>query len=449
MRSVPPPGPRTLNPLGSYLPFARDPLGFLDRVRREHGPVARFRMGPIGIWLVAEPELIREVLVVRAASVHKPRGLEAAKVVLGEGLLTSDGESWRRRRRLTQPGFHAERLRAYAAVMARRARERVARWRDGEVVDAAAEMARLALEIVAEALFGQDRVEEIEPAAAAVSEAVDAFRIGRIPIAKLLDRLPIPPTRRLHAARDTLDAIVYRFIADRRARPGDDLLSLLLAAKDEEGGPGLSDREVRDEVMTLFLAGHETTANALAWAIDLVGRDRRVQERLEAEAERAGDLAEAALAGAAPAVAGPLELARRVVTETMRLRPPAWNVARSALEDFPLGPYTVRARDTVVTPQWVVHRDARFFPEPERFLPDRWSPEGRAALPRLAYFPFGAGPRQCLGEGFAWAEAAIALAAIAREVRLVPVSPAPPTPVPRITLRPGGGVPVRVLRRRR
>jgi len=439
MRTARPPGPRTCGPLGSYLPFAADPLGFLDRVRREHGPVARFRMGPIGIWLVAEPELIREVLVVRAASVKKPRGLEAARVVLGDGLLTSDGEPWRRRRRLVQPSFHAERMRGYAEVMARRVRERVARWRDGEVLDAAAEMARFALEVVAEALLGQALVREIEPAAEAVAEAVDAFRIGRIPIAKLLDALPLPATRRLHRARDTLDALVYRFIADRRARPGEDLVSMLLSARDEEGGPGLSDREVRDEVMTLFLAGHETTANALAWAIDLVGRDPEVRARLEAEADAASD----------PADPAPLEETRRVITEAMRLRPPAWNVARAALEDFPLGPHTVRAGETVVTPQWVVHRDARFFPEPERFLPGRWTPEFRAALPRLAYFPFGAGPRQCIGEGFAWAEATLALAAIVREVRLVPLSPTPPVPVPRITLKPGGGVPVRVERRGR
>jgi cytochrome P450 len=429
---------------GSYRAFARDPLGFLEALAREHGPVATFRIGPRRIWSLADPELVREVLVVRPGSFRKDRGLDAARTVLGDGLLTSGGETWKRHRRLVQPAFHPERLTAYARVMAARATARVARWRDGERLDAAAEAAALALEIVAEALFGVDVSPELGAIAGAVADAVDGFRIGRIPFAPLLDRLPVPSTLRIRRARRTLDAIVHRLVAERRARAGDDLVSRLLAARDEDGGPGLDDREVRDEVMTLFLAGHETTANALAWTVDLVGRHPEVETRLEAEVD-------AVLGGARPVAAEDLprlELTRRVVTESMRLYPPAWTVARRAVEDVPVGGHLVRAGETVVMSQWVIHRDPGLHPEPLRFDPDRWLPERRAALPRLAYFPFGAGPRICVGEGFAWAEATLALAAIAARVRLVPERPAPPTPVPRITLRPGGGVPVRVRLRR-
>jgi cytochrome P450 len=428
---------------GSYRAFARDPLGFLEALARDHGPVATFRIGPRRIWSLVDPELVREVLVVRPQSFAKDRGLDAARVVLGEGLLTSGGELWRRHRRLVQPAFHPDRLAAYARVMAAKANARVARWRDGERLDLAAEAYALALEIVAEALFGADVSADLGPIARAVGEAVDGFRIGRIPFAPLLDRLPIPSTLRVRRARRTLDAIVHRLVAERRARPGDDLVSRLLAARDEEGGPGLDDAEVRDEVMTLFLAGHETTANALAWTVDLLGRHPEWEARLHSEVD-------GALGGreVGPEDLPRLELARRIVSEAMRLYPPAWTVARRALEDVPVGAHLVRRGETVVMSQWVIHRDPRLFAEPLRFDPDRFLPARRAALPRLAYFPFGAGPRICIGEGFAWAEATLALAAIARRARLELESASPPAPVPRITLRPGGGVPVRVRLRR-
>ncbi|WP_242346466.1 cytochrome P450 [Anaeromyxobacter terrae] len=433
------PGPRTFSPGGSYRPFARDPLGFLTGLRRTYGTVARFRVGPRRVYLLSDPELVREVLVVHAARVRKDRGLEAARTVLGDGLLTSSGETWRRHRRLVQPAFHPDRIAAYAPVMAARAAARVERWRDGQRLDAAAEMAALALEIVAAALFGAEVGREVDRIAATVGEAVDAFRISRIPLAPLLDRLPVASTRRVRRAREALDRTVLGFVAARRARPGDDLVSALIGARDAEGGLGLTDREVRDEAMTLFLAGHETTANALAWTIDLVGRHPEVEARLRDEVARA-------TRGRPPSAKDVpcLEYVRRVLTEAMRLYPPAWTVARRAVEDLELPGVTIRRGETAVMSQWVIHRDPVLYPEPERFDPDRWLPERHARLPRLAYFPFGAGPRICVGEGFAWTEAVLALAAIVRRVRLVPLSPTPPVPVPRITLRPGGGVPVRV-----
>ncbi|BDG04369.1 cytochrome P450 [Anaeromyxobacter oryzae] len=440
-----PPGPRTLRPGGSWRAFGRDPLGFLERLARTYGPVAHFRIGPRHVFVLSDPDLVREVLVVSPERFRKDRGLEMARVMLGDGLLTAHGETWRRHRRLAQPAFHPDRIAGAAAVMARRAAARVARWRDGDAIDAHREMAALALEIVAEALFGADVEAEIPAIARALDDAVESFRMSRIPFAPLLDRLPVPSTVRVHRARRTLDAILYRMIAARRAAGGggDDLLGRLLAARDAEGGGALSDLELRDEAMTIFLAGHETTGDALAWTIDLLGRNPGARARLEAEVD-------AVLGGRPPAPADVdrLPYARRVLTEGMRLYPPAWTLARQAIADVPLGGFVLPARATAMLPQWVIHRDPGLYPEPDRFDPDRWLPERRAGLPRLAYFPFGAGPRICIGEGFAWTEGVLALAAIASRVRLVPLAPVPPVPLPRITLRPGGGVPVRVELRR-
>jgi cytochrome P450 len=446
VRAAPtPPGPRTLNPAGSWLAFARDPLAFLTRLAREHGGLAEFRIGPRRTFALSDPELVHEVLVAQPQRFTKDRGLEAAKALLGEGLLTSRGDVWRRHRRLVQPAFHRERIAGYAAVMARRAAARVERWRDGERLDAAREMTRLALEIVAEALFGADVEGDVEAVGRALDAAVDSFRMGRIPIALLLQRLPVPSTLRLRRARAALDAVVYRILAQRRARgPGEegDLLGALLAARDAESGAPLSDLEVRDEVMTLFLAGHETTANALAWTIDLLGRHPEIERRVRDEVD-------AVLGGRAPAAddVPRLDLTRRALTEAMRLYPPAWILARRALDPVRLGGFMLPAGASALMSAWVVHRLPSLYDDPQHFDPDRWLPERRAHLPRLAYFPFGAGPRQCIGEGFAWTEGVVVLAAIAQRVRLVPARAAPPAPLPRITLRPGGGVPVVVERR--
>ncbi|MFL5302479.1 MAG: cytochrome P450, partial [Anaeromyxobacteraceae bacterium] len=283
-----PPGPRTLSPAGSWLAFARDPLAFLTRLAREHGGIAEFRIGPRRTFALSDPELVHEVLVAQPHRFTKDRGLEAAKALLGEGLLTSQGEVWRRHRRLVQPAFHRERVAGYARVMARRAAARVDRWRDGERLDAAREMTRLALEIVAEALFGAEVEGDVATVGRALDAAIDTFRMARIPFARLLQRLPVPSTLRLRRARAALDAVVYRMLAERRARAAaeQDLLGVLLAARDAESDAPLGDVEVRDEVMTLFLAGHETTANALAWTIDLLGRHpdvaRRVREEVDA-----------------------------------------------------------------------------------------------------------------------------------------------------------------------
>ncbi len=439
-----PPGPRTRLPAGSLLAFSRDPLGFLYALAMEHGDVARFRAGPRDVHLLSHPDLIHHVLVADPGSFRKDRGLEMAKALLGEGLLTSEGELHRRQRRLAQPAFHRERIAQYAGAMVRRALARETRWRDGAAIDVGRERMSLALEIVAETLFGTAVSDgDIAAISAALDDAMSTFTMARIRWFELLDRLPLPSTLRMRRARARLDRAVYAFIAARRASGEDrgDLLSMLLLARDEEGTGGMTDLQLRDEVMTLFLAGHETTANALTWTFYLLGRHPEAEARLHRELDEV-------LGDRAPSLEDlpRLVYAERAVRESMRLYPPAWAVARRALAPFTVRGYAIPRGSTVLLSQWVMHHHPAWFADPFRFDPDRWTAEFRAALPRLAYFPFGAGPRICIGESFAWTEAVLVLATLARRWRVV-VDPRPVDPVARVTLRPGR--PVRAVLRSR
>ncbi len=408
---------------------------FFTRLAREHGDVALVGMGPEKIVLVSHPDLVREVLVAQSRRFMKGRALQEAKRILGEGLLTSEGELHLRQRRLVQPLFHAERLGGYGDVMVDLAGRTAERWRPGEAVDVAAEMQRLTLAVVGRTLFDAD----VEGAARDVGEALttslEMMDLFMLPFAGLRERLPLPSTRRFRAARERLDTIIYGMIEERRGRAGgEDLLSLLLEARDEEGAP-MSERQVRDESMTLFLAGHETTAQALAWTWYLLSENPEAERRLHAELDEV-------LGGRPPTAADvpALELTRRVLAESMRLYPPAWVVGRRALEDVELGGYRVPAGTLTVVSQWVTHRDPRWWPDPLRFEPDRFTPEGEAARPRHAYFPFGAGTRMCIGERFAWMEGILVLAAIAQRRRLRLVSGHPVATLPLVTLRPRHGM---------
>ena len=319
------------------------------------------------------------------------------------------------------------------------------RWRDGEEIDAAAEMNRLTLTIVGETLLGTDIASDAGGVRGAVTAVLDAFPITMSPFAPILERLPLPAMRRYRSAQATLDSLVYRII-DRRRSAGDrgDLLSMLLLARDEESpdGAGMSDRQLRDEVMTIFLAGHETTANALTWTWTLLARHPEVERTLHAELDSV--LASGPLD---PDAAARLPYTRMVIAESLRLYPPAWGIGRRAVEDFTIGGYTI-ARDTVVlVSQFLLHRDARYYPDPQAFDPERWLPERQASRPKFAYFPFGAGNRVCIGESFALLEAVLVLAALARRWRLELLDRAPIDMKPGITLRPAGRVRMRVRAR--
>ena len=395
--------------------------------------------------LLNHPDLIRDVLVTHNRNFRKGRGLERAKRLLGEGLLTSEGELHRRQRRLAQPAFHRDRVAAYGAVMAAYAARSRDRWREGATVNVGEEMMRLTLAVVAKTLFDAD-VEGAEAAevGAALTEAFDSFTFAVLPFGEQLEKLPLPPVRRFNRARDRLDRTIYRMIAERRAAGDDrgDLMSMLLLAQDAEGdGGGMSDRQLRDEAMTIFLAGHETTANALTWSWYLLSRHPEVEARLHAEVDAALGAGEGARLPTAADMAA-LPYTRMVLAEAMRLYPPAWIIGRRAIDAYPVREWVLPPRTIVLASQFVTQRDARFWPDPERFDPERWTSAAQEGRPKFAYFPFGGGPRICIGEQFAWMEGVLVLATIAQRWRLRATAGAI-APRPMITLRPAE--PVRMI----
>jgi cytochrome P450 len=416
----------------------RDPLAFLEEVA-QYGPIAHFRIGRQDVFLLSDPAGIEDVLVTHAGSFHKGRALERAKRTLGEGLLTSEGAFHLRQRRLVQPAFHKPRVASYAEAMIRAAHATRERWQAGMPFDLAAEMNRLTLAIVADTLFGAQVGSGSDTARVqqAITDVMEMFDLVLVPFADWLVHLPLPRMRRYRAAQQALDDVIYGIIAARRASGEDrgDLLSMLLNAQDTEGaGGGMTDQQLRDEVITLFLAGHETTANALTWTWVLLARHPEADRHLHAEFD-------AVLGERSPSAAdvGRLPYARAVIAEAMRLYPPAWTMGRRAVVDYHWGGCDIPAGSLILMSQWILHRDARYWPEPERFDPERWLPEP-PPRPRFVYFPFGGGNRVCVGESFAWTEAILVLATIAQRWRLRLDLAHPVEPQPLITLRTRYGV---------
>ncbi len=434
-----PPGPKGFVPGLQLLSFTRDPLGFLTNLKRTYGDVARFGYGSQSFFFLSHPDYIKDVLVTHNASFMKGRGLQRAKRLLGEGLLTSEPPLHTRQRRLAQPAFHKQRIASYASLMVDYAeRHQRERWKDGQTLDVSQEMMHLTLAIVGKTLFDTDTEREAEEVREALSATMVSFTRFLMPFAELLDHLPLPSTRRFEQARARLDAIIYRIIDERRKSGADrgDLLSMLIMAQDEEGeGGGMTDEQLRDEVMTIFLAGHETTANALTWTWYLLSQHPEVERRLHEEVD-------AVLARRRPRFEDlpSLRYTEMVLAEAMRLYPPAWILGRRALKDYEVGGYHVPAGAIVIMSQYVTHRDERYFPEPLRFDPERWTPEAKAARPQFSYFPFGGGPRRCIGEGFAWMEGILVIATLAQSwrMRLEPGHPVELRPV--VTLRPKHGM---------
>jgi cytochrome P450 len=426
------PGPSTLFSSIVYRP-GRSPLVFFANLVRQYGDVVHFKASGEHMYLVTNPRHVREILVTNQRNFRKGRGLERTKGLLGEGLLTSEGETHLRQRRLMQPAFHKDRIATYAAVMTEYAERASGQWSDGATLDVAEAMMRLTLNVVGKTLFNADVESQAKDVGSALGAVMGSFWIRMLPFADTIERLPLPALRRAREARVTLDQIVYRMIAERRQTPGDrgDLLSMLLLARDEEdNGRGMSDDQVRDEALTIFLAGHETTANVLSWTWYLLSQSPEVEGRLHEEVDRV-------LAGRVPRLEDipSLGFVEKVVTESMRLYPPAWIIGRRAIDAFTLDAYSIPARSLVAVSPYLTQRDARYFPEPERFDPDRWSTEFKAGLPPFAYYPFGGGTRRCIGESFAWMELVLVIAAIARnwQFRLVPGHRVVPQPL--VTLR--------------
>jgi cytochrome P450 len=426
----------------------RDLAGFLLGLHREQGDVARAQVGNLHIHLVAHPDHVRDVLVTHQRSFMKGHVLQRAKILLGEGLLTSEGEFHLRQRRLVQPAFHRQRIAAYAQAMVDRAWIVSDKWRDGQRVDMDHEMMALTLAIVARTLFDADVDAEADEIGGALTEALELFQTVFIPGMQLLDHLPLPHTRRFARARGRLDATIYRLIAQRRSERArgeerGDLLSMMLSAQDAEGdGGSMTDEQLRDEAMTLFLAGHETTANALTWTWYLLSQHPGVADRLHEEVDRVlGD--RRATADDLPALA----YTRMVLSESMRLYPPAYAIGRRALEDYTVGGVLVPRGALVVVSPLVTQRDARWFPDPERFDPERWTVEAQAARPKFSYFPFGGGTRMCIGDQFAWTEGILLIATLAQRWHAEMVAGQRVGMKPMITLRTKYGMKMVVRRR--
>ncbi|HEV3272739.1 MAG TPA: cytochrome P450 [Candidatus Methylacidiphilales bacterium] len=434
------PSPREIPFVGSVHRRFGGPLDFFRDLKEKFGDAARFTLFNERFILFSDPALVNEVLVTRQNSFRKGKALEGARVFLGNSLLVSEGEEHTRQRRLIQPAFHRGRIAGYARIMADKAR----RWTDAQRADAgidlAVEMNRLTLAVVAATLFGSDVDAEAGDIAGSLTVIIENFNRMLLPFWGLLRRLPTPANLRLYRAQKTLDATIYRLISQRRKEGRDrgDLLSMLLAAEDAENPQKrLTDTEVRDQAMTLFLAGHETTANALAWTWHLLSRHEPVRAKMKAEIDAVlGPDSSPGLDDAAR-----LPYTTAVFSESMRLFPPVWVVGRRALEDVTIGDYEVPRRTIVIASQYIIHRDERYWPRADQFLPERWlDGEAQAARPKFAYFPFGGGGRICIGDAFAWTEGVLILAVMARRWRF---EAAPEQVVelnPTVTLRPKHGL---------
>ena len=449
VRDVKPPGPRNLPFVGNTFLARQNPLGTLMRWSREYGDVIYYRFFDAPVYILGHPEDIEQVLLGKSKSFVKGMTSRANPELFGNGLLTSDGEFWRRQRRLANPAFHRESIQRYAEITIAEGERLLARWQEGAVRDVHRDMMNVTLRIVLRSLFGV----ELGERGRIIEQALDVIMHSASGLHAILSylRIPTPLRRRYFRAVSELDGVVYELIALGRERMktgsnasagGRDLLTMLLLARDDDGN-AMTDQQLRDEVITLLLAGHETTALNLSWTCYLLALHPEVEQRLHAEIDRVlGD------ERPRPDHLAKLPYTDRVLREALRLYPPAWRIWRTPTEPFQARDFVVPAGVNVVLSQWLTHRDARWFPEPERFHPARWAEESAANLPRFAFFPFGGGPRVCIGAGFATMEATLLLATVAQRFRLH-LAPGPKVePLASITLRPKNGVHLELQTRR-
>jgi cytochrome P450 len=415
----------------------RDPLQFFAELQTGSEPIATMRIAGTKVFYLREPDLIREMLVTCAPDFHKSRGLERSKVLFGEGLLTSEDEIHRQQRKLIQPVFHHSNLKDIAVIMRDRARQRAENWRVGKTLNLTEEMHALTLVIVGEALFGTEVGDRTGRVSHLMEAVMETFFLFLSPMAPVFEFFGHPKLRRAAKARSELNRIVQTMIEERRHTKElrYDLLTLLFAAQDPDTGFGMSDEQLRDEVMTLFLAGHETTANAIGWTIYLLTQYPDIAERVADEVRAAGT-ARRSIDGTHPELGIKQDsLLFRVIRESLRLYPPAWAIGRRATQDLQIGKTTIPKGAIVLACQWAVHRSERYYSNPAQFDPDRWTAEFQRTLPKYAFFPFGGGPRSCIGEGFAWMELGIVLTEILRRWRFELVPGQTVKPKPSITLR--------------
>jgi cytochrome P450 len=413
-----------------------NPVFLFQHLAETYGDIAHYKLGHHHIVFLNHPEYIREVLVVQNDNFIKERTVQRTKMLLGEGMITSEGASHRSQRLVAQPAFHRQRISDYASVIVEEATRTRDAWRPAEQRDIAADMMHLTLNVVARTLFANDLREEAYELAAAINRIMGLYNfLIMLPAAEWLVHFRPPGLAGFLRARNRIDAVVYRMIDAHRqsGRDQGSLLDLMLAASPANDAE--SRRSLRDQIITIFLAGYETVANALSWTWYLLSQNpdcearfhNEVREVLQQRLPTAEDIPR-------------LRYTENLMAEALRLYPPAWAMGRYARNDFALGDFFLPARTTVLISQFITHRDARYFPDPLRFDPDRFSPEGKAGRTKFTYFPFGAGPRQCIGEAFAWMEGVLILATLAQKWKLSLVPGHPVEPQPLITLRPKFGM---------
>jgi cytochrome P450 len=434
-----PPGPEQGFFDGLRSPLRQDPLGFISRAARQYGDIVCLRFFHIRTFLLFHPDHIEDVIVNNAKKFIKGRVLRANRHLFGNGLLTSEGDFWLRQRRMMQPAFHRNRIANYASTMTDCASDLLASWQPGQSIDLHEAMMRLTLRIVGKTLFHAD----VERDAPQVGENLHVLLEYTADFRRLVMTPKWLPTRRNRQAKRAvrnLTHIMDRIIQQRRASNDDagDLLSLLIHTQDEDGSR-MTTQQLRDEALTLFLAGHETTASTLSWTWMLLAQNPRVERKLHAELD-------SILHGRTPTLDDlpRLPYTSHVISESMRLYPPAWAMARLAVEDHSLAGYPVPKHTGIAAVSWVVHRDPRWFSDPEQFLPERWEGDLLKKIPRFAYFPFGFGPRQCIGNSFALMEAQLVLATIAQHFRFPMLPGHTVQPLASITLRPRHGLHVQL-----
>lgn len=412
-----------------------DPLAYFSGIVHKYGDIVGVRILTFRVFILNHPDYIEDVLVNHPRKFIKGRILKANKRVFGQGLLTSEGDFWLRQRRLAQPAFHRARIAGYASTMVEYTERLLDEWRDGEERDLHSEMMRLTMQIVSKTLFDANVERDAQDVGRSLERLLEIGANFRRTLF-VPQWLPTPTNIRLELAVRQIEKVLYRIIAQKRAsgRDAGDLLSMLLAAQDDDGS-GMTDKQLRDEAITIFLAGHETTANALSWTWWLLAQNPAIEAKLHEELRTL-------LGGRAPSLDDlpKLVYTNHVITESMRLYPPAWGTARTAIEDHEIAGYKVPRGSGVSFSQWSVQRDPRWYEAPEEFRPERWEGDLMKRLPRFAYFPFGGGPRQCIGNSFALMETALILATIAQKFRFRLVAGHPVVPLASITLRPRYGI---------
>jgi cytochrome P450 len=439
-----PPGLKRSLPFYAHKPWVKlgSPILLFEHLLKTYGNIAHYRFMGTPIVFINDPDYIREILINQASSFVKERTVRRMKILLGEGLITSDDPIHIRQRRIVAPAFHRQRIAAYGDQIVTSAAAHRDRWQPGQTLDISAAMMSLSLEIVARTLFDTEVTADIHRINDEVNTIMEIYNfLVAFPRLESFLYLPIPRIIRFRRSKARLDAVVDRLIAEHKTSGADkgDLLSMLLSSRDEEDtqSSGMSDEQVRDEVLTIFLAGYETVANALAWTWYLLSQNPEVESKLHAELDAVlgtGSTQRLPTLADYPS----LRYTEQVFAESMRLYPPAWAMGRMSTKPITLGPYRIPPGAHFFFSQYIMSRTPEYFSDPLRFDPDRFTPENKASRPKFTYFPFGGGNRQCIGESFAWMEGVFSIAAIAQRWRMTYRSTTPPVPQAKITLRPRG-----------